>query len=390
MSDPSDPIPPVGPAVPPTGAGHSGDTTKSASREIPPDMVVRKSRPAREGGSLFSLRRQISQWGSLVLGTLCIALVLGLWWYVTKGEGEERIINPNTLRSPAETFAPEQIDQLLRPAEAEANPSSEMSLIFRPFKSVLARNLYASLKRVVLGFALASVVGIPLGVLCGCFPWFNSFLAPVNVFGRNIPIAALIPLTFAIFGIGELQKVMFIFIAAVAFIMMDTASAIADVSSRYIDTAYTLGASRRQIIMKVLVPLAMPRVFNSLRLLFGLAFGYIMLVESVTIGDAAGGVGRMISMAQRRGHLETIYLILIIIPAVALAIDRLLYMTQKSLFPYQYASSGFLHNVCRGLAHVLEDVRQLIITPTRLDPAQQAALAAARSGAAPVAGMQAR
>ena len=57
---------------------------------------------------------------------------------------------------------------------------------------------------------------------------------------------------------------MFIFIAVVAFIMMDTASAIADVSSRYIDTAYTLGASRRQIILKVLVPLAMPRLFNSL------------------------------------------------------------------------------------------------------------------------------
>ena len=99
---------------------------------------------------------------------------------------------------------------------------------------------------------------------------------------------------------------MFIFIAAVAFVMMDTATAVADVSGRYIDTAYTLGASRWQIISKVLVPLAMPRVFNSLRLLFGLAFGYIMLAELVTEGGRCRRLGKIILMAQRRGHGETI------------------------------------------------------------------------------------
>jgi NitT/TauT family transport system permease protein len=207
------------------------------------------------------------------------------------------------------------------------------------------------LRRVVFGFALAATVGIPLGVLCGCFPWVNSFLAPINVFGRNIPIAALIPLTFALFGIGELQKVMFIFIAAVAFVMMDTASAVADVSGSYIDTAYTLGASRRQIIMKVLVPLAMPRVFNSLRLLFGLAFGYIMLAELVTEGGGVGGLGNIINVARRRGNGEPILLVLMVIPAVALAIDRALFAIQKSLFPYQYGGDGALHNVWRGLMH---------------------------------------
>jgi NitT/TauT family transport system permease protein len=365
---------------PPSGVVQAGMKlgTLSPGPDIPPDTVVRRPKPAsRDGGSIWSLRRPISKWLSIALGLLCIVMVFGLWWYITKGEGEERIISPNTLRSPAETFAREQIDELLK--QPEADPEAGWTRIFRPFNSMLARNLFASLERVVLGFLLAAVVGIPLGVLCGCFPWFNSFLAPINVFGRNIPIAALIPLTFAIFGIGELQKVMFIFIAAVAFIMMDTASAVADVSSRYIDTAYTLGASRRQIVMKVLVPLAMPRVFNSLRLLFGLAFGYIMLVESVTIGETAGGIGRMISMAQRRGHLETIYLILLIIPAVALAIDRLLYMTQKSLFPYQYASNGFLYDAWRGFVHALEDLKQLVIKPRPLDPAQKAALTAARS-----------
>jgi ABC-type nitrate/sulfonate/bicarbonate transport system permease component len=339
----------------------ANDAPQDFSSAVPGDTVVRKT--AATGGNrsgFLTLRKPVPQWLGILLGMICIAAVFGIWWFVTRGDAEERILSPSSLRSPAETFDPEQLRSLW-------------------FESALTRNLLVSLRRVVLGFSLAAVVGIPLGVLCGCFPWVNSLLAPVNIFGRNIPIAALIPLTFALFGIGELQKVMFIFIAAVAFIMMDTASAVADVSSRYIDTAYTLGATRRQIILKVLVPLAMPRVFNSLRLLFGLAFGYIMLAELVTEGGGVGGLGRIITMAQRRGHGETILLVLMVIPAVALAIDRLLFLVQKSLFPYQYSSGGLLHNAWRGLMHAAEGLRHRIVAPQPLSPAQQAALAAAKS-----------
>lgn len=337
------------------------DSAATRGLAVPADTVLRKS-PAPRGNhaGFLTLRKPIPQWLSILLGISCIAVVFGVWWVLTRGEPEERILSPTSLRSPAETFDPEQLRSLW-------------------FDSALTRNLLVSLKRVVLGFLLAAAVGIPLGVLCGCFPWINAFLAPINVFGRNIPIAALIPLTFALFGIGELQKVMFIFIAAVAFIMMDTASAIADVSSRYIDTAYTLGATRKQIILKVLVPLAMPRVFNSLRLLFGLAFGYIMLAELVTEGGGVGGLGRIITMAQRRGHGETILLVLMVIPAVALAIDRVLYMIQKSLFPYQYASGGLLHDAWRGMMHAAEGLKHKIIPPQPLGAAQQAALAAAKA-----------
>src|SRR5262245_19662114 len=319
------------------------------SPAVPADTVVRKS---TDGGSTqigagrsLGFRQPVSPIPSGVLGLLCLALALGVWWYITRGGHEERLVGYLALPSPAETLNKEQLSELW-------------------FDNALTRNLFVSLRRVVLGFALAAAVAIPLGVLCGCFPWINAFFAPVNVFGRNIPIAALIPITFALFGIGETQKVVFIFIAVVAFIMMDTATAIADVSSRYIDTAYTLGASRMQIILKVLVPLAMPRLFNSLRLLFGLAFGYIMLTELVTEGGGIGGLGHIINVAQRRGHRETIVLVLIVIPAVALTIDRFLYMIQKSLFPHQYGGSGLLHNAWRGLMHMCEDLKQSVFTPT--------------------------
>ena len=130
------------------------------------------------------------------------------------------------------------------------------------------------------GLIVGLFVGVPLGVLAGCFSPVRALLAPVVIYGRNIPVAALIPLTFFFFGIGELQKVMFIFIACVAFVIADVTVAISDISSRYLDTAYTLGANAWQTIIKVLVPLAMPTVLDSARLLFGLAFGGQQLCDA--------------------------------------------------------------------------------------------------------------
>ena len=285
---------------------------------------------------LFALRGSIPTWLHVLLGLACVAFILALWAIVTAGEAESRIVGPTVLPSPGETL------------------SSFKELWF---DRALTRNLVVTLRRVLMGFVLACAVGIPLGVLAGCYAFAQALLLPLTIFGRNIPLAALIPLTFAAFGIGESQKVMFIFIACVMFIVSDTATAIRDVEQRYVDTAWTLGAKKGQIIRKVLVPLAMPAVFNSLRLLFGLAFGYIMLAELVKLGGEIGGLGDIIRQSQRRGLLEHIYLVLLIIPFVALGIDRLLLAIQKSLFPSVYGGSGFLHRVLRSVRHRFEDLK---------------------------------
>jgi ABC-type nitrate/sulfonate/bicarbonate transport system permease component len=184
------------------------------------------------------------------------------------------------------------------------------------------------------------------------------------MFGRNIPLAAVLPLMYFIFGIGERNKVMFIFVASVAFIISDSARAIADVSTRYIDTAYTLGASRWQTIIKVLVPLALPSIFGSARILFGLAFGYIMLAESIGGGDDVGGLGIQIQVFQRRGYREHIYLILLVIPLVALFVDRVLFWIQRELFPHVYGGDGYLHRLFGFLIRCWEDLKQLVIRGT--------------------------
>lgn len=289
--------------------------------------------------ALFKIRQEIPLWQTVFFGLASLVLCFGLWYLVTYGEGEERILSPAKLDSPAETLE---------------------SFPVLWFERALTRNIGVTLLRVALGFGLAALVGIPLGVLCGCFARVRAFFSPLTIFGRNIPVAAVVPLTFALFGIAETQKVMFIFIACVAFIISDTAQAVADVGGEYIDTAYTLGARAWQVILKVLVPLAMPSIFNSLRLLFGIAFGYIMLAEQIKFGGESGGLGDIINTSQRRGAFRPhIILVLLIIPLVAFAIDRLLFWIQKELFPHCYGGKGYLNRCLRALMHGWEDFKGL-------------------------------
>jgi len=302
-----------------------------------------KPLPPAPAHKSVALRGEVSWWQALLFSAACILLCLGVWWLLTRGETpEERIISRTSLPSPQETW--------------ESFPSLW-------FDRALTRNVLVTLKRVSLGFALACAVGIPVGVLAGCFPSIRAFFAPLVVFGRNIPIAALVGLTFLFFGIGETQKVMFIFFACVAFIVADTTNSILDVGQQYVDTAYTLGATRWQAIIKVLVPLAMPSVFNSLRLLFGLAFGYVMLAELVRMGNEAGGLGNIINVSMRQGPREHVYLIVLVIPLVALTLDRLLYVVQRQFFPYRYGGAGLLNHALRELLAGWDALKGLVRKP---------------------------
>ncbi len=341
---------------------------------IPPSPPGEQPKASADGarrgsvfGLIFGLRRSMPVWGQAVLGIACVTVCLVAWWYVTRGPEEQRIIpSAKGLPSPREAF--DSFPRLW-------------------FERELTRNTLTTLRRLMYGFGLAVVIGVPLGVLCGCFSWAHAFFLPLNIFGRNIPVAALIPLTFSLFGIYELQKVMFIFIACVAFVVMDTARAIGDVGEQYVDTAYTLGASRWQIVLRVLVPLAMPSIFNSLRLLFGLAFGYIMLAEVVKFGAEAGGLGDIINTSQRIGPREHIILVLLIIPILALGIDRMLFWIQRELFPHRYGGAGILNQCLRAVIHGWEDFKQWLKWVVRSQPPAVAEAAAPATDMNPTAAL---
>src|SRR5437588_8941708 len=261
---------------------------------------------------LFTLRLAAPRRVRRLVGAGAVGVVLLVWWFATTGIGsEDRLISPIILPSPAE--------------------------VVKSFPSLwtdraLLQSIAATLKRVLIGFGLATLVGVPLGIVAGSWRVFEAAGAPLALFGRNLPVAALIPLTILWFGIDETQKVMFIFIACVPFVYSDAVAAIVNVPDRYVETAQTLGARPAQIVSKVLVALALPDIYNSLRHLFGLAFGYIMLAELI---NAQHGLGYLLMTSQRRGLSEHIILILLIIGALAYGIDRMLFWFQRGLFPHR-------------------------------------------------------
>jgi ABC-type nitrate/sulfonate/bicarbonate transport system permease component len=264
--------------------------------------------------SLLTLRLSPHPMTRRLVGVGAMAVVVLLWWLATSGLAsgtEDRFVSPIILPSPAEVV--KSFPSLLN-------------------ERALLQSIAATLKRVLIGFGLAVLVGVPLGIIAGSWRLVEAAAAPLALFGRNLPVAALIPLTILWFGIDETQKVMFIFIACVPFVFSDAVAAVVNVPDRYVETAQTLGASSSQIVRKVLVALALPDIYNSLRHLFGLAFGYIMLAELI---NAQHGLGFLLMTSQRRGMSEHIILILIIIGLLAYGIDRLLFFFQRGLFPHR-------------------------------------------------------
>ena len=246
-----------------------------------------------------------------VAGVVTVVLVILTWAMLTRGATPEaRAISPTVLPSPME--------------------------VVRSFPVLVTeRNLVggiaASMQRVLLGFGLAAVIAVPLGILAGSYRLIDAAAQPISVFMRNVPVAALIPLTLQAFGVGELQKVMFLFLATAPFLFYETARAIVQVDGRYVDTAQTLGARPRQVMTKVLIALAAPSIYGALRANFGLAFGYVMLAEVV---DAGAGLGFLLLQSQRRGLPEHLVATLLVIGTLAWLIDQTFRFFQRGFFPY--------------------------------------------------------
>jgi NitT/TauT family transport system permease protein len=261
---------------------------------------------------LSKLRREPPAWLRYLLALVGIGLVLGIWFWVTRGASEQRLVSASKMPSPEEAWA--RVAPLFKTRD-------------------LMGHLLVSLERVFSGFGLAVLVGVPLGILAASWRALEAFLSPVVLFGRNVPIGALVPLTFVLFGLGEKQMRMFIFIATVPFVFSATVAAVVQIPERFVETARTLGASRLQVVWKVLVPLALPDIITNLRFLFGLAWGYIMLAE---VGGVNQGVGFLLNQSQTRGGDQgDIYIILLAITIIAFLIDRILHWVQRGVFQYR-------------------------------------------------------
>ncbi len=261
--------------------------------------------------SLFAIRGKVPHLERLALGIVLPAMVLALWFILTLGAPEARILSPVILPSPFEILG--QIKSLW--FEAELSRSAVMSFI-----------------RVMEGFWIGWAIALPVGISMGTFGRAKALFEPSSIFLSYLPIPALVPLTMSMFGIGELQKVAFLALAFAIYLIPLIAKAVEEVDTVFLQTAYTLGANRFATLYKVIVPIAAPGIVHAMRLGFGVGWTYIILAEMVA---AERGLGQIIIIAQRRGPREHIYLTLIAIILIAWVTDRAWAWIYKSLFPYK-------------------------------------------------------
>ncbi|OGF67969.1 MAG: hypothetical protein A2Y62_21975 [Candidatus Fischerbacteria bacterium RBG_13_37_8] len=260
---------------------------------------------------IFGIREKVDPSLKIILGVIPVVVLLFLWWSLTYGEAEQRVISPLILPSPFEVV------------------SAIKSLWF---EAELSRSVVASTKRVVLGFLIGLACAFPLGIFMGSFSKIKALFDPISIFLAYLPIPALVPLTMSIFGIDEMQKIMFLALAFLIYLLPLIVKAVDDVDNVYLQTAYTLGAQRQHIVTKVLFPIAFPKIIQAMRLGFGIGWTYIILAEMVA---AERGLGNIIIVAQRRGPREHIYLVLIVIVLIAYLTDRFWLKLSKILFPYK-------------------------------------------------------
>lgn len=189
-----------------------------------------------------------------------------------------------------------------------------------------------SLLRVVSGFILGSLVGIPLGYAMGLSGWFRGWFDPIVEFMRPVPPLALIPLVIIWFGIWETGKIVLLFLAALWIMTIAARAGVSGVNISKVHAAYSLGASKWQILRYVIMPNSLPEIFTGARVAMGVCWGTVVAAELVA---AQKGAGMMIIAASKFQLTDIVIMGIILIGIIGYAIDILMRKAENILVPWK-------------------------------------------------------
>ena len=196
----------------------------------------------------------------------------------------------------------------------------------------LLQHLFWSLFRVVVGFALGALVGIPLGYAMGLSNWFRGWFDPIVEFMRPVPPLALIPLVIIWAGIGETGKIILLFLAALWIMAIAARAGVSGVAISKVHAAYSLGASKTQLLRHVIVPNSLPEIFTGARVAMGVCWGTVVAAELVA---AEKGAGMMIMVASRFQLTDIVIMGIILIGVIGYGIDILMRKAENWLVPWK-------------------------------------------------------
>jgi len=261
----------------------------------------------RRRPSFFALRSSLPRRAALALGFVAPVVVLGAWALVSYGG----FAPPDFLPSPTEVVR------------------GTLQLFI---EHDLSRAILISTRRIALAFLLASALALPLGVFMGAFEPINRIFEPVTAPLRYMPISAFIPLLILWFGIYESEKVAFLFLGVFVYLLPVVVTAIRSVPEELVQTALTLGASRWQVVRTVLVPAAMPEIFDSFRVMNAISWTYVILAEAV---NPEHGLGYMVELARTHQKASWSFAGLLVIGGIGLFTDFLIRAVSNLLFRWR-------------------------------------------------------
>lgn len=260
----------------------------------------------------LKVRGRLAYSKGIWLTALFVLITLGVWCFLTAGKQSERIVQPLILPSPMEVLR---------------------AFVPLHFEQGLVRSAFTSWMRVTAGFGLAALVAIPLGVYMATFAPIAAFFRPLALASGYVPIIVFIPLSMTWFGVEEAQKVGFLFIACFVALLPLVIKDIADVPDAFLDVAVTKGASQWQLVRHVLFPVAQANIWDHLRGVYGVGWGWIIMAEVVLLPKY--GLGALIGVSERRSNTDAIFAVIIVIVLIAVACDQLWKLGGNLLFPYR-------------------------------------------------------
>lgn len=254
----------------------------------------------------MQIRKEIPKRTYLLRGFLGFFFLLIIWLLLTY----TGIVKPFFLPSPTQV-----IDSIVK--------------LFVEFN--LFSDIVISLYRIAVGFILAVIIAVPLGILVGTVKSIEAFIEPLVAFIRYIPPSAFVPLSILWFGVGDVEKFFIIFIGVAPYLLILVADVVANVKNEFIEAGYTLGATAKQVYTKIIVPYSLPGIWDAMRLMFGAAWTFIILVEIIA---ATSGLGHVIIQSQRFLQTSNVISVIIIIGILGLITDYLFKAGYKRFFPW--------------------------------------------------------
>ena len=278
---------------------------RAASRTAK-DLPNRSPKRYLSPSVFWSIRQGFPQWLKIILAITALAVPLFLWAILTYSG----LVAPILLPTPTAVFT----------------AGIEMF-----FQENLWVDIVASFGRVLGGFGAAAIVGIPIGIAMGTFYSMESLLSPIVGTVRYMPVAAFIPLVILWFGLGEMAKVVIIFLGIVFYNAIMIADAVKFIPNELLNAAYTLGANRKDILFKVILPASFPSILDTLRVNVAGSWNFLVISELIA---ADKGLGFRIVKAQRYVQTDKVLVTIIVIGLIGLFLDYGFKLIAEKLTPW--------------------------------------------------------